>query len=101
MEVKFSTLWASGIYKFQQIRDQNYHYLICLGVSPFSAHAWILSKPFLQKHVIGNPRFGQHRGRRASDTAWLEVDPRRSLKLLRGQSGTLDHVYRVLRNFAR
>lgn len=23
VEVKFSTLWASGVYKFQQIRDQN------------------------------------------------------------------------------
>lgn len=35
VEVKFSTLWASGGYKFQQIRDQNYDYLFCLGLSPF------------------------------------------------------------------
>jgi hypothetical protein len=33
-EVKGSTLWKSGIYKFQQIRDQNYRILVCLG----SAH---------------------------------------------------------------
>ncbi|MEX2143302.1 MAG: hypothetical protein WD740_01795 [Anaerolineales bacterium] len=32
VEVKLSTLWASGIYKFQQLRDQNYEYAICLGV---------------------------------------------------------------------
>ena len=30
VEVKFSTLWRSGVYKFQQIRDQRYDFLICL-----------------------------------------------------------------------
>jgi hypothetical protein len=27
VEVKFSTLWKSGFYRFQQIRDQNYELL--------------------------------------------------------------------------
>jgi hypothetical protein len=26
VEIKFSTLWESGVYKFQQIRDQDYEY---------------------------------------------------------------------------
>jgi hypothetical protein len=29
VEVKFSTLWKVGIYKFQQIREQNYEYSVC------------------------------------------------------------------------
>ena len=33
-EIKFSTLWANQSYKFQQIRDQDYELLVCLGVSP-------------------------------------------------------------------
>ena len=37
-EIKFSSLWESGTYTFQQIRDQNYDVLVCLGVSPFNAH---------------------------------------------------------------
>jgi len=28
VEIKFSTLWKTGIYKFQQIRDQNYEYCV-------------------------------------------------------------------------
>ena len=44
IEIKFSTLWKSGVYKFQQIRDQDYDYCFCLGVSPFDAHAWLLPK---------------------------------------------------------
>ncbi len=44
VEIKFSTLWDSGVYKFQQIRDQNYEYVVCLGISPFDAHCWIIPK---------------------------------------------------------
>jgi hypothetical protein len=30
-EIKFSTLWEGGFYKFQQLRDQNYALAICPG----------------------------------------------------------------------
>jgi hypothetical protein len=38
VEIKFSTLWANGGYKFQQLRDQDYELAICLGVCPFDDH---------------------------------------------------------------
>ncbi len=69
IEVKLSTLWKNGGYKFQQIRDQEYDYIFCLGISPFDAHAWLIPKVFLQQHVIGH--MGQHTGASGSDTAWL------------------------------
>lgn len=69
VEIKFSTLWANGGYKFQQIRDQRYDFCFCLGVSPFDAHAWLIPKSVLEEHVIGH--MGQHSGARAQDTAWL------------------------------
>lgn len=69
VEVKFSTLWASGVYKFQQIRNQQYDYLFCLGVSPFDAHTWLLPKSILAEHVIGHT--GQHTGASGLDTAWI------------------------------
>lgn len=96
VEIKLSTLWAVGRYKFQQIRDQNYDYVVCLGISPSTAHAWILSKHVLLQHVIGNKEFSQHRGRRGSDTYWLNVDPQHPLGILSKQSGRLSEVYRVL-----
>ena len=34
VEIKFSSLWKTGLYKFQQLRDQNYAVAICLGISP-------------------------------------------------------------------
>lgn len=76
IEIKFSTLWETGVYKFQQIRDQEYDYLICLGISPFNAHCWILSKQNIlrlwkEEKVIS----GQHKGAEGSDTAWWSVSP--------------------------
>ena len=37
VEIKFSRLWKTGLYKFQQLRDQEYDFAICLGISPFDA----------------------------------------------------------------
>lgn len=69
VEVKFSTLWKSGGFKFQQIRDQDYDFCFCLGVSPFDAQAWLLPKAVLHEYVIGH--MGQHTGAGGQDTAWL------------------------------
>ena len=70
VEIKFSTLWAdNGLFRFQQIRDQDYQYCFCMGVSPFDVHAWFIPKSELLK-----PRPGlshQHGGVDGNDTMWL------------------------------
>lgn len=60
VEIKFSTLWRSGVYKFQQIREQDYDLAVCLGVSPWDAHCWAINKRTLRRHVIGH--MPQHTG---------------------------------------
>lgn len=75
-EIKFSTLWANQSYKFQQIRDQDYELLVCLGVSPFTAHAWVFEKRFLVSNTGLLPGLShQHGGAEGRDTAWLSVSP--------------------------
>ena len=69
VEVKFSTLWESGQYTFQQFRDQDYEYAILLGLSPHVAHSWVVAKQVLRLHVIGHTP--QHAGRKGADTFWL------------------------------
>ncbi|MCW5777090.1 MAG: hypothetical protein KIS87_11680 [Phycisphaeraceae bacterium] len=95
VEVKFSTLWESGVYKFQQIRDQNYAMLVCLGVSPFNAHCWVIPKPLLKKHVIG--KMGQHTGRTGADTAWLSFAPDKPFPWLDSCGGRLRDAVRLLK----
>jgi hypothetical protein len=75
-EVKFSTLWTNGSYKFQQLRDQDYAFVVCLGVSPFDAHCWIIEKPeILRRWRARDGITSQHGGVAGSDTGWLSVDP--------------------------
>lgn len=94
IEIKFSTLWKSGVYKFQQIRDQDYDYCFCLGVSPFDAHAWLLPKSVLREHVIG--KMGQHTGAGAQDTAWLSFQVGVEFEWMRPHGGTLGSVRDLL-----
>ena len=70
VEVKFSTLWETGVYKFQQIRNQNYEFAVCLGISPRDAHCWVIRKDVLREHAIP-----QHTGAAGTETFWLAVNP--------------------------
>jgi len=99
VEIKFSTLWQSGIYKFQQIREQNYDYAICLGISPFDAHCWIIPKSVLRQHVIGHTP--QHRGRVGTDTFWLKVKPEAPCDWLLTCGGRLSDAYKILKEWQK
>jgi hypothetical protein len=98
VEIKFSTLWQNGIYKFQQIRDQNYEYAICLGISPYEAHCWVVSKKILRKNVIGH--LGQHTGSGGQETAWFTVNPQSPPEWLSACGGTLEQAYKVLKSLS-
>ena len=94
IEIKFSTLWESGVYTFQQLRDQDYEYAFLLGISPFAAHGWFVSKRILRQHVIGHTP--QHAGRAGSDTFWLTFPATTPPAWLMPFGGTMSQVYEVL-----
>lgn len=93
VEIKFSTLWKSGTYKFQQIRDQDYELAICLGVAPFDARCWAIPKDVLRAHVIGHT--GQHGGSSGTDTAWISTPPD-GLDWMQEWGGSLAEAFQVL-----
>lgn len=97
VEIKLSTLWKSGVYKFQQVRDQDYEFAICLGISPFDAHCWVISKDVLRQHVIGHTP--QHTGEGGTETFWLSVDPGNPPPWLRPCGGRLAIAYQILRKW--
>lgn len=97
VEIKFSTLWRGGSYRFQQLRDQNHELVICFGVSPFDAHCWVLPKAEVlrQWRETGNLQ-SQHGGANGKDTAWLTVDPQNMPSWLRPRGGRLRDAIQVL-----
>ena len=94
VEIKCSTLWRNGIYNFQQIREQNYEFAICLGISPFDAHCWVISKDLLRQHVIGHTP--QHRGAQGTDTFWLHFPATDPPGWLGTCGGSLSQAFAVL-----
>jgi hypothetical protein len=94
IEIKFSTLWGSGVYTFQQLRDQNYEYAFLLGISPFAAHGWFVSKSILRQYVIGHTP--QHAGKAGSDTFWLTFPASTPSAWLIPFGGTMSQVYEVM-----
>ena len=102
VEIKFSTLWKAGSYKFQQLRDQNYELGIWLGVSPFDAHCWIVPKPSIMDkwRTTGEIR-SQHGGSSGRDTAWISVDPNKVPRWLSSHGGTLTQAARIFGQLSR
>lgn len=90
-EIKFSTLWKNGSFTFQQIRNQDYSIVICLGISPFDAFGWCIPKGEALKHA--RP---QHGGAVGTDTKWFSVTPGAEPDWLKPWGGRLSKMYEVL-----
>ncbi len=99
VEIKFSTLWEAGVYKFQQVRDQDYEIMICLGLCPFDAHCWAIPKTVLRQQVIG--KMGQHGGAAARDTDWMSFLPDKPFPWLAPYGGRLADAAAALERLAR
>lgn len=99
VEIKSSTLWKNGIYKFQQLRDQAYDIVICLGLSPYNVHCWILSKKVVLEQWISGGISSQHGGSQGTDTAWLEVNPNLPQTWLTPREGRPTDAIKILRQF--
>ena len=101
-EIKLSLLWEDRKYAFQQLRDQNYHFAICLGISPFNAHCWVLPKEtILAQWRAGEGIKPQHGGQEGSDTAWLHVDPNDVPSWLTQWGGQLSDALPIITQLTR
>jgi hypothetical protein len=96
LEIKFSTLWASGVYKFQQIRDQRYDSAVLLGLSPFTASCWVVPKSVLMESPFRPGLSYQHGGRAGRDTRWLQFRADSPPEWLGEYGGTLAAAYERL-----
>ena len=97
IEIKGSTLWEAGSYRFQQIRDQNYDAILCLGISPFDVHCWIIPKREIMHRWRNTEEIGpQHGGRSGTDTAWLVINPANPQAWLRCWGGSLSEASRIM-----
>ena len=64
ISVKFSMLWESGIYNFEQLKE-DCDYFFLLGISPSDVHAWVIPSKLHDEFDI------QH----SSKSKWLPIKP--------------------------
>lgn len=101
IEIKYSNLWTdTGGFKFQQIRDQEYDYCLCLGLSPWDAQAWLIPKAELMTDLkIGLTH--QHGGSAGQDTRWLSFQADSAPLWLAQFGGRLNDVKDLLDGLGR
>lgn len=96
VEIKFSTLWASGRFVFQQIRDQDYTHVVLLGIMPFDARCWVVPKGVAMREATP-----QHTGRRGRETYWLSIDVKKPAAWLKAYGGRLRQALAVMKRWTR
>jgi len=97
IEIKMSTLWTQGsVYKFQQIRDQQYDFLLCLGLSPSAVHCWLIPKEKIRLGLEGVSH--QHGGKAGKDTLWLNFPADKPPKWLAEFGGTLEGAIALMKS---
>lgn len=92
IEIKFSTEWETGIFKFQQLRDQDYEFVFCLGMSPNAIYAWLIPKEVAWKYSSF-----QHGGKKGKDTKWFSFAVNTPPSWMADYGGGLEDVSRILR----
>lgn len=96
VEVKFSTLWTDhAIFKFQQLRDQDYDYAFLLGLSPFAVQAWFVPKSELS-YDRPPALVPQHGGSAGRDTRWLSFAAASPPLWMNEFGGTLSQVQSLI-----
>lgn len=85
LEVKMSTLWASGDYTFQAVRDTGYDTLVLLGISPHHVHLWAVPREAALSNVD-----------RTTGNGWITVPAASPPDWLAGYGGSPAHTRRVL-----
>ncbi|MGP5165653.1 hypothetical protein [Arthrobacter rhombi] len=93
-QVKSSTMWNTGKYRFQQFRKGPYDHAILIGIAPHDMHIWVVPKIVIDTHIVGS--HGQHTGAGAAETDWYEVDPETVPNWLEEWGGTPRAARRIL-----
>jgi hypothetical protein len=101
IRVKTSLIWGAGEFKFEQFRDSDYDFVLCLGLYPNKSYAWFIPKEELIDNGIMQEReglTGQHGGKEDADDFWLAVNVSSVPDWLTPYGGTTDQVLSAIIN---
>ena len=78
IQVRFSTGWSGGGFKFEQLRHEGFDAIFCLAITPNRVYGWAIPKSVIfdaDGHLLKKDGLTiQHKGKGGSDTARINVD---------------------------
>lgn len=90
--VRVAMIWEKGLMKFQNIRDGNFDHVLCFGLCPHAAFAWLIPKNQIWvDHAIRTDRPGITRQHKGAD-AWISIDPDNVRAWLKPYGGTIEQA---------
>jgi len=93
--VRMGTKWVGNVLKFQNIRNNPFDHVLCIGLYPKSAYAWLVPKDEIWKDgVVRDDRDGVKKQHKGAD-AWISVDPKKVQDWLEPYGGTIDEMIKV------
>ena len=100
ISVKTSLMWGAGVIKFQNIRDSDFNFVLCLGIYPTTSLGWLIPKDEIwsDSGVLRDDREGlrsQHGGQAGSEDAWIGIDTDDVQDWLKPYGGTTDAMITV------
>ncbi len=102
IRIKLSLMWGAGGFTFEQIRETDFDFLLCLGLYPDSAYGWLIPKSELLVDGVLQDREGlkgQHGGQDDPNDFWITaVDPENIYPWLEPYGGTIDVLMKVIKN---
>lgn len=98
ISVKLALMWDSGVLKFQNIRDTDFDFALCLGLYPSHAFGWLVPKGEIwANHAVRNDRPGITRQHKGAD-AWIHIEPKSPHKWLEPFGGSIDDLVHVAKH---
>ena len=104
IQIKTSSLWRGGFYKFQQIRrTDKFDLLFCFGISPGNVHCWIIERYLIINDIGFWEDFEGLENQHANEetTRWLKVNPKNVADSLKPWGGELDVALEGFKNALR
>jgi hypothetical protein len=102
IRVKLSLMWGAGDFTFEQIRETDFDFLLCLGLYPDSSYGWLIPKSELLVDGVLQDREGlkgQHGGQDDPNDFWITaVNAQNPYRWLEPYGGTTDVLIDVIKS---
>ena len=96
VEIRTSTPWDDGSYRFQPVRNQKWDVLVCFGLAPFDARCWAIGKKAVLEQWGKDGGIPVSKSKEEGENGSLRVIPGQEPDWLKPHGGPLSDARKAL-----